>query len=99
MIASHCVHQIRNRIEALRDKSTNFVLAVSSPFQGDGKTSIVSALGWSYAAAGNRTLLIDCDIVGQSLTRQMGLRGSISTGEEPRCSDGRPPGRAEFRLV
>lgn len=86
-VASHCVHQIRNQIEALRDPSDGYVLAVSSPFQGDGKTSIVLALGWSYAAAGYRTILVDCDLVGRSLTRQLGLVGesglkeTIATGQ------------------
>ena len=74
-IAAHCVHQIRNQIEAIRDPRRGFVLAVSSPFQGDGKTSIVMALGWSYAAAGYNTLLIDCDLVGRSLSRQLGRLG------------------------
>ena len=74
-VASHCVHQIRNQIEALRDPHVGYVLAITSPFQGDGKTSIVMALGWSYAAAGFNTLLIDCDLVGRSLTRQLGLVG------------------------
>lgn len=72
-VASHCVHQIRNQIEVTRDTTRGYVLAVSSPFQGDGKTSIVMALGWSYAAAGYRTLLVDCDLVGRSLTRQLGM--------------------------
>ncbi len=72
-IAAHCVHQIRNQIEALRNPHTGYVLAISSPYQGDGKTSIAMALGWSYAAAGYNTLLIDCDLVGRSLTRQLGL--------------------------
>lgn len=74
-VASHCVHQIRNQIEALREPHNGYVLAVTSPFQGDGKTSIAMALGWSYAAAGFKTLIIDCDMVGRSLTRQLGLVG------------------------
>ena len=86
-VAAHCVHQIRNQIEALRDPQMGYVLAVTSPFQGDGKTSIVIALGWSYAAAGYKTLMIDCDLVGRSLTRQLGfigregLRDALATGE------------------
>lgn len=86
-VAAHCVHQIRNQIEALRDPHTGYVLAVTSPFQGDGKTSIVIALGWSYAAAGYKTLMIDCDLVGRSLTRQLGfvgregLRDALASGE------------------
>lgn len=83
-VAAHCVHQIRNQIEGRRTSALQrggdsdergFVMAVSSPFQGDGKTSIVMALGWSYAAAGFNTLLIDCDLVGRSLTRHLGLTG------------------------
>jgi Mrp family chromosome partitioning ATPase len=74
-VAAHCVHQIRNQIEALRDPRAAYVLAVSSPHQGDGKTSIVMALGWSYAAAGYKTIVVDCDLVGRSLTRQLGLIG------------------------
>jgi len=49
------------------------VLAVSSPYQGDGKTGIVMALGCSYAASGNATLLLDCDISSRSLSHEMGL--------------------------
>src|SRR5690606_17719004 len=74
-VAAHCVHQIRNQIEAQRPAEQGYVLAVSSPCQGDGKTSIVLSLGWSYAAAGYRTLMIDCDLVGRSLTRQLGMVG------------------------
>lgn len=74
-IAAHCVHQIRNQIESLRDPRDGYVMAVTSPHQGDGKTSIVLSLGWSYAAAGFRTLLVDCDLVGRSLTRQLGMIG------------------------
>jgi Mrp family chromosome partitioning ATPase/uncharacterized protein involved in exopolysaccharide biosynthesis len=71
--ATQCVHQIRNRIEAMRSPTPSFVLLVTSPFSGDGKTSLAMALGWSYAAAGHRTLLVDCDFYGRSLTRQMGV--------------------------
>jgi succinoglycan biosynthesis transport protein ExoP len=74
-VASHCVHQIRNQIEVVREPLPGYAIAISSPFQGDGKTSIVMALGWSYAAAGYRTLLVDCDFVGRSLSRQLGMIG------------------------
>ncbi len=74
-VAAHCVHQIRNQIEIARPPRDGYVLVVTSPFQGDGKTSIVMALGWSYAASGHRTLLVDCDLVGRSLTRQLGMVG------------------------
>ncbi len=74
--AAHCMHALRNQIEARRARGDGaFVLAMTSPYQGDGKTSILLALGLSYASAGYRTLVIDGDLVGRSLTRQMGLRG------------------------
>jgi len=72
-VAAQCVHQIRNRIEVLRPPVSSFVLAVTSPYQGDGKTSLALALGWSYAEAGHRVVLVDCDLIGRGLTRQMGL--------------------------
>jgi Mrp family chromosome partitioning ATPase/uncharacterized protein involved in exopolysaccharide biosynthesis len=91
-VAAHCVHQIRNQIEAQRDPRSPVVVAVTSPYQGDGKTSIVMALGWSYAVAGNRTIVVDCDLVGQALTRQMGLAGRPGLREALRESrlDGLP---------
>ena len=92
-VAAHCAHQIRNHIEAMRDQKASFVLAVSSPYQGDGKTSIVLALGWSYAAAGHRTVLVDCDISGQSLTSQLGRSGQPGLKEVLRS------GRVDGELV
>jgi Mrp family chromosome partitioning ATPase len=87
-VAAHCIHQLRNQIEARRTAGAGGVVAVSSPFRGDGKTSIVTALGWSYASAGYRTALVDCDITGQGLTTQFdmagreGLRELIRTGAQ-----------------
>ncbi|MDG2055175.1 MAG: AAA family ATPase [Phycisphaerales bacterium] len=75
-VASHCVHQIRNQIEAIRNPRKGYVVTVTSPFQGDGKTSLVMSLGCSYAAAGYRTIVVDCDLVGRSMTRQMGMVGA-----------------------
>lgn len=75
-IAAHCVHQIRNHIEAVREPTPTGVLTVSSPFQGDGKTSLVMALGASYATSGYRTVLVDCDLIGQSLTHHLQMHGA-----------------------
>ncbi len=92
-VAAHCAHQIRNHIEAMRDQNASFVLAVSSPYQGDGKTSVVLALGWSYASAGHRTVLVDCDVSGQSLTSQLGRSGQQGLKEVLRS------GRVDGELV
>jgi Mrp family chromosome partitioning ATPase len=46
-------------------------MAVTSPAPGDGKTSLVTSLGLSYAATGARTLLIDSDLIGAGLTTRV----------------------------
>ncbi len=74
-VAAHCVHQIRNFLEVVRPSKPEYAFAVSSPYQGDGKTSVVMALGASYATAGHRTVMIDCDLGGRSLTHYVGLTG------------------------
>ncbi|MGI9013220.1 MAG: GumC family protein [Phycisphaerales bacterium] len=78
--AAHCVHQIRNFIEARRHAKSS-VLAITSPFQGDGKTSITVALGMSYAAAGHNVVVVDGDMVGRGLSRQLGLVGQAGVRE------------------
>ncbi|MBL9149535.1 MAG: hypothetical protein JNM94_12670 [Phycisphaerae bacterium] len=89
-LASNCVHRIRTRIESRRTPGDGYALMVSSPFQGDGKTTLAVALAWSYAESGARTLLVDCDFIGQALSFQFGhlaapgvreaLQGADSTG-------------------
>lgn len=48
--------------------------AITSPVSGDGKTSVTLALGLSLSASGTRTLLIDFDLVGKSLSRRFGRK-------------------------
>jgi Mrp family chromosome partitioning ATPase/uncharacterized protein involved in exopolysaccharide biosynthesis len=69
-LAAHCVHQIRNLLDT-GEHGTCRVLAITSPAAGDGKTSLSLALGLSFAAAGSRTLLVDCDMVGGGLTARL----------------------------
>jgi len=79
--ARQCVHRLRNRIELLRRPGRGFVVAVSSPFQGDGKTSLVYALAWSYASSGHRTIIVDCDFLGRALTSQVGRNDRVGVKE------------------
>ena len=72
MLASDCIHRIRSRIEARRAPEPGYTLMVSSPFQGDGKTTLAVSLAWSYAESGYRTLIIDADFVGRAMTHQFG---------------------------
>jgi Mrp family chromosome partitioning ATPase len=72
MLASDCIHRIRSRVEARRAPESGYALMVSSPFQGDGKTTLAVSLAWSYAESGYRTLIIDADFVGRAMTHQFG---------------------------
>lgn len=69
--AAHCVHHVRTMLQ-LGDRAGGRVFVVTSPAGGSGKTSLTTALGLSFAAAGSRTLLIDCDVIGGGLTRGLG---------------------------
>lgn len=81
-IAAHCVHQIRNHLESdMRGLRQSPVITITSPAAGDGKTSLTFALGMSYAIAGYRTLMIDGDIVGQSLTYQSRMQTHVGFRE------------------
>lgn len=73
-IAAHCVHQIRTLLQVGVRTHDRHVYAVTSAAPGDGKTSLTLALGLSFANSGSRTLLIDCDLVGSSLSRRLGVR-------------------------
>lgn len=74
VLLEDCIHRVRNRLEVRRlHNDRGFALNVSSPFQGDGKTSVAAALGWSYAQAGYRTAMVDADFIGRALSHQFGL--------------------------
>lgn len=71
-LATDCVHRIRARIESRRSHHAGYALMVSSPFQGDGKTTLAVSLGWSYAESGYKTLLLDADFIGRAMSHQFG---------------------------
>ncbi len=70
-IAADCVHHTRTMLEIWGQRSKQLVVGVTSPSRGAGKTSIAMSLGVSFATAGVRTLLIDCDFVGGGLTTRL----------------------------
>jgi Mrp family chromosome partitioning ATPase len=71
--AAQSIHQIR---VSLTSDSTNgdesAVYLVTSASAGEGKTSLSMSIGLSFAGAGVRTLLIDCDMLGRQLTECLG---------------------------
>ena len=70
-VAAHCIHQIRIMLQVVRIRIAGEVFMVTSAATGDGKTSLTMALGLSFAASGSKTLVIDCDMVGQGLTHRL----------------------------
>lgn len=74
--AAHCVHQIRALLQLGRRRQGVYAVTSSNP--GDGKTSLTLSLGFSFAASGSRTLLIDLDLIGQGLSRSLRLREPTS---------------------
>jgi capsular exopolysaccharide synthesis family protein len=74
ILLEDCIHRVRNRIDVRRQHAEGgYAIKISSPLQGDGKTSVVASLGWSYAQAGYRTILVDADFIGRALSHQFGL--------------------------
>lgn len=74
-VAAHCIHQLRIMLQ-VNGGSDRKVFMITSASAGDGKTSLTMALGLSFAASGSRTLVIDCDMVGQGLTTRLKARNS-----------------------
>ncbi len=71
-IAGFCVHHIRTLLQISSTGNDYKVTTITSPASGTGKTSLTLALGMSFAGSGVRTLLIDCDMIGRSLTTRLG---------------------------
>jgi Mrp family chromosome partitioning ATPase/uncharacterized protein involved in exopolysaccharide biosynthesis len=81
--AALSVHQIRSALQ-LRGESGDSrgrAVTVTSPMSGDGKTHLSLALAMSFATSGERTLLIDADLIGRSLSAQLNLSEAKGFGE------------------
>jgi capsular exopolysaccharide synthesis family protein len=81
-VAAHCIHQLRIMLQVNGGggggggAGDRKVYMITSASAGDGKTSLTMALGLSFAASGSRTLVVDCDMVGQGLTTRLKARNS-----------------------
>jgi capsular exopolysaccharide synthesis family protein len=66
---------LRTSIYYASDHMKNNVVLVASPSSGEGKSSVVSNLGIIMAKAGEKVLLVDCDVRKSSLHRFLHLDG------------------------
>ena len=88
--AAHSVNHIRTLLQ-ISSRGVNAkrrVFAVTGPAAGSGKSSLTIALGLSYAASGQKTLMVDGDLIGAGLTRRLGAIAAKPFGELVR-EDGR----------
>jgi receptor protein-tyrosine kinase len=67
-LSINCIDRLRNKVEARRTPGDGYAMMVTSPSQGDGKTTIALALAISYARAGHRTVVVDCDFIGRAIS-------------------------------
>ncbi len=73
-MAALSVHQIRNVLELQHSRiKGGRIFTTTSATAGEGKTSLTMALGMSFAAAGQRTLIVDSDLIGRGITKQLRL--------------------------
>lgn len=66
---------IRTSVTYSSDMASTPVVAVTSPYSGDGKSVVASNIALSFAAAGKRVLLVGCDMRCPSLRRVFGGEG------------------------
>jgi len=71
--SAFAVHQIRSQLQILHNhRNHGHVYEVTSPSSQDGKTSLIIAMGLSFAESGDRTLLLDLDLIGRGLSIHFG---------------------------
>ncbi len=80
-VGARSIHRIRGLLQVRPNMDSSQALVITSPTAGTGKTSMILALGLSYAASGMKTLLIDADVVGGQLTDRMGILRSQRLGD------------------
>lgn len=79
--SAFAVHQIRSQLQILNSKTETMVYGVTSPAPQDGKTSLIIAMGLSFAESGDRTLLVDLDFIGRGLSVHFGYPDAPSLAE------------------
>ena len=67
-LSLNCIDRLRNKLEARRTPGDGYAMMVTSPSQGDGKTTVALALALSYARSGHRPVLVDCDFIGRAMS-------------------------------
>ncbi len=85
--SAFAVHQIRSQLQIKNHLEESRVYGVTSPAPQDGKTSMIIAIGLSFAESGARTLLVDLDFIGRGLSVHFGYPNAPSLAESLESSD------------
>jgi len=73
--------RIRTNLQMIGRVGTPKVLAVSSAVGGEGKSHTALRIAASFAAAGDRVLLVDADLRRPSIATQLGIEGAAGLTE------------------
>ncbi len=85
--SAFAVHQIRSQLQIKNHLGESRVYGVTSPAPQDGKTSMIIAVGLSFAESGDRTLLLDLDFIGRGLSVHFGYPKAPSLAESLESSE------------
>jgi polysaccharide biosynthesis transport protein len=71
---SESVRAVRLGLRLSNQDETPKIIMVTSSLPGEGKSTLSTLLAASSVAAGNRTVLVDCDVRGRSISRDFGKK-------------------------
>ncbi len=77
------IKAIRTKLENIAESWDAKVFAVTSTFEGEGKTTISINLACALAQMGKNVLLIDCDLRKPAICKGLGIPDSDATGLLP----------------
>lgn len=82
---ANAMHAARTTLQLSVPSSGSLSVLVTSGGPGEGKTTVATALAISFASTGERTVLVDMDLVAPSVGGEFGVVGGV--GVEPWLTD------------